>query len=444
MTRGWRARPGGARAAGATGAIRALGAGLSVLALLWTAGGAGAQSLQQQPGQEMRQGPGRELSALALLDADGVEISDGWSGTRIVIGLSRPVPWRVFTLTDPYRLVLDFSELDWSGFDGEALAGRSEAVRAARAGLFRPGWSRLVLELAGPLALRDAAMTGREDGSARVRLLLREVEPEAFAAAAGAPPEALFRLPDAPPATPPRRRQTGERALVVVLDPGHGGIDPGAERAGVREAELMLSFAREVKEVLLRRGGFRVVLTRESDIFVPLETRVTLARRAGADLFISLHADVLSAGKARGISVYTLSEEASDLASQKLAERHDRADLLAGVDLSRQGDEVALVLMEMARIETRPRAESLADALIEGLYAATGSAHRNARASAGFSVLKAPDIPSVLIELGYLSSPADRRNLLSADWRRRAAEGIADALQYWAIEDAAAALRLRQ
>ncbi len=392
---------------------------------------------------------GQELSPLAYLDArDGpaVRLDDGWTATELTIDLTRPVPWRIFTLTDPNRLVIDFSELDWAGFDGAALAGQSDTVSAARAGLFRPGWTRLVLELTGPYLVTNAGMKTRDDGTARVQLELREGTQAGFAARAGAPPDALFEAPaSAPPRTAgPHRRQTGDRPLVVVLDPGHGGIDPGAERAGVREADIVLRFARELKEVLLRRGGFQVVLTRDSDVFVPLEARVTRARRAGADLFISLHADVLSAGKARGISVYTLSEEASDLASEKLAERHDRSDLLAGVDLSRQGDAVALVLMEMARRETQPRAERLADALVEGLYSATGSAFKTPRQSAGFSVLKAPDIPSVLIELGYLSSDADRANLLSSEWRGRAAEGIADAIRYWAIEDAAEALRLRK
>ena len=386
----------------------------------------------------------RELSALARLSGGGVRLSQGWGGLGLEIGLSRAVPWRVFTLEAPRRLVLDFSELDWRGFDGAALAAGSDAVVAARAGLLRPGWSRLVLELAAPYTVESAAMQTLADGSARLRLRLEKSSPEAFADTAGAPPNALFSLPNATANLPPRKRQTGDRPLVVVLDPGHGGIDPGAERAGIREADLVLQFARELREMLLREGDFKVVLTREDDVFVPLEMRVTLARRAGADVLISLHADALSRGRASGAAVYTLSEEASDLASEKLAERHDRGDLLAGVDLSAQSDSVALVLMDLARRETVPRSERLADALIEGIYAATGATRRNARLSAGFSVLKAPDIPSVLIELGFLSSERDRANLADAAWRRAVAEGIRDALEYWAIEDAAEAIRLRQ
>lgn len=388
----------------------------------------------------------QDLTALARLSGGGVEISKSRSGGfELTLEITQPVPWRVFTLSAPKRLVLDFSELDWSGFDAAAVAAANPSIVSAQAGLFRPGWSRLVLELGTPLFVAETEMQTIGEGGAKVHLRLISTTEVAFVAAAGAPQSAVFSLGTNSEATiPARQRQDGERPLVVVLDPGHGGIDPGAVREGVHEADLMLLFARELKELLLRSGNFNVVLTRDSDVFVPLETRVAIARQARADVFISLHADALAHGRATGATVYTLSEEASDIASQKLAERHDRADLLAGVDLSHQGDEVALVLMQLARLETAPRALKLADALVEGMHAATGSTHKTPRLSAAFSVLKAPDIPSVLVELGFLSSPRDRANLLSPAWRQRAAEGILDALQYWAIEDAAEAVRLRQ
>ncbi len=388
---------------------------------------------------------GNVLSALARLSGPGVEYSSGWTRQQLKITLTRAVPWRVFTLDAPRRLVLDFSEVDWSGFDAEGFAAGAEAFTTVRAGVFRPGWSRIVFELNAPFKVEEAGMVAMADGNVQVALSLQKTDADSFAATTGAPAQALFTIANADtPPLPAHTRQTGDRPLVVVLDPGHGGIDPGAERAGMREADLVLQFARELKEELLRGGNFEVTLTRDSDVFIPLETRVTLARQAGADVFISIHADVLSAGRASGASVYTLSDEASDLASEKLAERHDRGDLLAGVDLNRQSDSVALVLMDMARRETQPRADRLADALVEGIYAATSSARKNMRLSAGFSVLKAPDIPSVLIELGFLSSERDRANLADPAWRRSAAQGIRDALSYWAIEDAADAVRLRQ
>jgi len=161
-------------------------------------------------------------------------------------------------------------------------------------------------------------------------------------------------------------------------------------------------------------------------------------------VFLSLHADALAEGHARGATVYTLSEEASDLASATLAERHDRADLLAGVDLTESDDEVALVLMDLARTETTPRTEKLAEALIDGIDSATQATFKRPHLRAAFSVLKAPDIPSALIELGFLSSERDRANLADPAWRLSAAQGIRDGLMQWARDDAAAADRLRR
>ncbi len=383
----------------------------------------------------------QELSALARVRTEGAVLRDTpGGGVELVLPLTVAVPYRVFTLDAPRRLVLDFNEVDWGGLDPEALAGGSGKVSALRFGVIRPGWSRMVLDLAAPLKVDTAALQTEPTGSATVLLRLVPATPEEYAARAGAPEGALFAPLEGAPAVRPR--PLGQRPLVVVLDPGHGGIDPGAERGEVAEADLMLTFARELKEALLRAGGFEVVLTREGDEFVPLEARISIARAAGADVFLSLHADALVAGRATGATIYTLSERASDIASQKLAERHDRADLLAGVDLTRQDDVIAGVLMDLARTETAPRTDALADALVEGL-ASTIGVHKRPRLSAGFSVLKAPDIPSVLIELGFMSSPSDLTQLQDPQWRRRAAGGIVQALRSWAAEDAARA-RLRR
>lgn len=382
------------------------------------------------------------LTGLARLTGEGITLTERHGRLELGLSLSQPVPWRVFTLDDPARVVIDFSELDWTGTDPQALATGATRVSNLAVGVYRPGWSRMVIELAGPMLVAEAGMT-TGDAGAQLDIRLEDSDAESFAAAAGAPESALFRPTDgaALAARPPAR---GEGPLMVVIDPGHGGIDPGAEREGVREKDLMLTFARELKDVLLRAGNIDVVLTRDDDIFVPLETRVTIARRAGADVFLSFHADALAEGRASGATVYTLSAEASDEASAKLAERHDRADLLAGVDLTETDDAVALLLMDMARTETAPRSEALAKALVEGIYAATQSTYKTPLMQASFSVLKAPDIPSALIELGFLSSPRDREKLTDPDWRRQAALGIRDALLYWAIEDAALAERLRK
>lgn len=394
-------------------------------------------------GGALAQGSGPELTALARLTG-APTLEDSRRGTMLELSLTRPVPWRIFTLDGPPRLVLDFSQLDFTGTDGAAMTNGSERVASVAHGLWRPGWTRMVLELAAPLKVSRAGMRTAGAGAATLSVVLAPTSAEDFAANAGAPPSAVFTDEAGRDLAAPRTRQAGDRPLIVVLDPGHGGIDPGAEGDGVIEADLVLSFALELRELLLRAGGFEVVMTREDDRFVPLESRVSIARRAGADVFLSLHADALAQGRATGSTVYTLSEDASDIASQKLAERHDRGDLLAGVDLSRQGDAVALVLMDMARRETTPRSLALAAALVQGIHSATGSTHKTPQLQAGFSVLKAPDIPSALIELGYLSSKVDRDRLTDRQWRARAAQGIRDALQYWAIQDAAEAVRLRQ
>nr|MBP9184355.1 N-acetylmuramoyl-L-alanine amidase [Fuscovulum sp.] len=307
------------------------------------------------------------------------------------------------------------------------------AVRAVRAGVFRAGWSRLVLELAGPQAVTLSEMATTGD-TAAIRLRLAPATAQDFAAAAARPEPPDWTLPD-PTALPVLPEGSG--AVVVVLDPGHGGIDPGAERDGQTEAKLMLTFARELKEALLRDGRFKVVMTRDDDVFVPLETRMSLARAAGATVFLSLHADALAEGEAQGATVYTLSDEATDEAAQALAERHDRDDLLAGLDLSAQDDLVVTVLMDMARTETAPRTQRLAEALVAAIRGAELKMHRHPHQEGGFSVLKSPDIPSVLLEVGFLSSARDLKRLSDADWRARMAAALVEGLAVWADQDAA-------
>lgn len=382
--------------------------------------------------------PAQDLSALARLDPARSAVSDQGDGVEITLGLSQAVPWRLRLMAAPPRLVLDFREVDWRGYGD--LARVSARVKALRAGVFRPGWSRLVLELDGPYRVAQAGMT--TDGAVQVRVRLEPASAEEFAASVAQPEPEGWALP--PVADLPRPLKQGAGPLVVVLDPGHGGIDPGAERGDASEADLVLTFARELKEALLRDGDFAVVMTRAEDVFVPLEARISVAHAAGAQVFLSLHADALAEGEAVGASLYTLSDEASDAASAALAERHDRDDLLAGVDLTGQDDLVATVLMDMARTETVPRTDRLAQALVTAITAADLTMYRHPRQQAGFSVLKSPDIPSVLLELGFLSSPGDLARLTEPDWRARMVAALRDGLKAWAAEDAALAELLRR
>lgn len=381
--------------------------------------------------------PAQELSALARLDPARSAVTGDDGGLTVTLGLSQPIPWRVRLLDNPPRLVMDFREVDWTGLD--ALPRRAPQIKDLRAGVFRPGWSRLVLELTGPFAVQTAAMT--TDPATQVKVRLQPTTQADFAQAAAAPEPAQWALPKAADLPAPRKR--GDGPLVVVLDPGHGGIDPGAERDGQTEAALMLTFARELKETLLRDGGFSVIMTRDADIFVPLETRTSIARAAGAQVFISLHADSIAEGEAVGATIYRLSEDASDEASRALAERHDRDDLLSGVDLTEQDDLVATVLMDMARTETDPRIDRLTATLQTALQGAGIEMHRHPIQQADFSVLKSPDIPSVLIEVGFLSSKADLARLTDPAWRARFAEAIRAGLTTWARDEAALS-RLRK
>lgn len=375
----------------------------------------------------------QDLSALAHFDPARSHVRDQGGGVDVTLTLSQPVPWRVRVLDQPPRLVLDFREVDWAGL--EAMPKASAAVTGLRAGVFRPGWSRLVMDLAGPMLVTEAGMVTQ--GGTAVHLVLAPAAQADFAAKAAEPEPQGWALPQPAALKPVPPRGTGP--LIVVLDPGHGGIDPGAERDAHSEAGLMLVFARELKEILLRDGGFEVVLTREEDVFVPLETRISIAHQAGAQVFLALHADALAEGEATGATIFSLSDEASDAASATLAERHNRDDLLAGVDLKQQDDLVAKVLMDMARTETQPRTARLADALVTAITGAGIRMHRHPHQKGAFSVLKSPDIPSLLIELGFLSSASDLARLTDADWRLKMVLAIRSGLKAWAADDAARA-----
>jgi len=384
-----------------------------------------------------------ELAALARPDLASSSIVDARrGGIAVDLDLSQPVPYRLRTLDDPPRLVVDFHEVEWRGADPSGLIA-TKRVLAARAGALWSGWSRLVLDLAGPQRVASAEMRrDAETGRARLVLRLAPTDPAAVAAAKRAAPAALpAGLPASDPLLPPDAE--APHPLRVVIDPGHGGIDPGAEHDGVREADLVLAFARDLREALLRAGA-EAVLTRDTDLFVPLETRLDIAARARGDVFLSIHADALADGQATGATVYTLSETASDRASALLAQRHERDALIAGVDLQNQDDVVATVLMDLARTETAPRADRLADALVARLQENGVALYKRPRHSADFSVLKSPDIPSVLLELGFLSSEVDRQNLVAPDWRAQAAAAVAVALLDWEAEDKAWAALLRR
>jgi N-acetylmuramoyl-L-alanine amidase len=370
--------------------------------------------------------------ALAQLGPGGARIEDRGGSVTITIPMTQAVPWRLHLLDAPPRLVVEFNDLVWN----VPPKGNSDSISQISAGRFSADWSRFVAVLREPLDVTTAALNIASDGSATLDILLTPTTAEAFRSEV-APPEPA---PKVVTASPVRFRP------VVAIDPGHGGLDPGAEAEGLVEAHIMLTFARRLKENLLRSGRYDVILTREEDVFVPLEERLTRARAAGAQVFISLHADKLEddAGPASGMTVYTLSDAASDTASERLAERHAQTDILAGMDLRGTGDDIALVLMDLARRDTSPRAEALSEVVIKSFESAGLAINSHPHRRGNFAVLRSAEIPSILVELGFLSSAKDLRRLTSEEWQDQAAGAIADALLRWHDEDRLRSHALRQ
>lgn len=366
-------------------------------------------------------------AAIAQVSVDPTRsaVKDGWWSLRVELALSEVVPYRVFTLDNPRRLVLDFEGVDWAGVDPDTLLGGDRGADL-RFGPFRPGWSRMVVDLAEPLKIAEAGMISSAAG-ADLTVVLNRTSAEEFADAAGAPPDPGWDvLAAVDPLAPAPDLNNGD--FVVVIDPGHGGIDPGADRGGVNEADLMLVFGQEVAAALNALDGVQAVLTREADVFIPLFSRMTIARTVGADLFISLHADALEEDEARGASVYTLTKGGGDRAAAQMVERHERGDLLAGVDLAAQGDRVATVLMDLARAETGPMGRRFADDLVAEMEKQGVRLNSRPRREGHLAVLSAADFPSVLLEAGFLSNSQDRATLASVDGRARIARAIADAV----------------
>ena len=432
--------------------------------------------------------------------------------TRVVLSLTDKSKFRIFTLADPYRVVIDLDEVEWMIPNGTKLQGRG-LVAAMRYGLFKAGTSRVVLDLMEPARIAGARLLPADQGEP-MRLLvdLRPIPDGQFrsqlktavfvsaeptmATLAAAPgpgfdnsaPVVLAPLlkpdPDAEPTqmaetpqavgipasqtltAPSTLKASGANGAkpfvpetlstasgsaggtlpgaassaakqpenelkrgkpLIIIDPGHGGIDPGAVGESVTEKELTLAVARALKKELEATGKFRVSLTRTKDVYIPLRERFGLAREKGADLFISLHADSHNDPLTRGASVYTLSEKASDAEAAALAAKENKSDIIAGVDLTKQNSVVTDILIDLAQRDTKNMSTRFASLLVKELKRETmllGNTHRYA----GFAVLKAPDVPSVLVEMGYISSSKDEALLSSAKHQKRLARAIRDAI----------------
>lgn len=349
--------------------------------------------------------------------AGEAEIRDQGGDVLLTVPLSEAVPWKTWMADDPPRLIVEFNDLDWK----DAPRVRSSSIAEVRVERSGPEWSRLVAYLREPLAVTQAELAADDGGAAILALVLGPTTGAAFKAQAGVLEE--------PAASPANDR------WVVVLDPGHGGRDPGAAAGEVSEADLMLDFARLLQAVLQDTGLFDVYLTRETDVFVPLNRRTSRAREVDADVFLSLHADRLAdgTGEASGLTLYALGQ--GRRVGGKTMARAASDDILKGIDLADAGDEVALALMALQRQDTDPRTAALSATLLDALLASGVEVNSRPERQADFRVLMAPDIPSLLIELGFLSSDADLKRLTSDDWRNATVAALRDGLMQWVQED---------
>jgi N-acetylmuramoyl-L-alanine amidase len=348
--------------------------------------------------------------------------------TRFVADLSRTIDLAAFTLADPYRVVIDLPQLT---FRLPAKAGESGRglVKAFRFGLVMQGGSRIVLDVTGPVRVDKAFVLDPLEGQpARLVIDLVAIDRDSFL-------RNLAIENHARHAAVPREREPVTKSAdprpLIVLDPGHGGLDGGSvsPTSGETEKTIVLDFALKLRDKLEKTGKYRVAMTRTDDHFVPLADRVRLARSSQASLLISIHADALPHRdiKGHGATVYTLSETASDAEAARLADTENRADLIGGVDLTTEPDDVTDILIDLAQRETKTFSIQFARALVSEIKTSARLNERPLKA-AGFRVLLAPDVPSVLIELGFVTNPQDLKLLTSDAWRARVADSMVRAI----------------
>lgn len=434
-----------------------------------------------------------------------VRVSERAQRTRVVFEFTRDLDFKVFTLANPNRVVVDMPEVGWQ-LPARPLPSRVGVFETLRYGLYKPGNSRVVVDLRTPSVIKKAFLMEPigpkgyrlviDLASASQSAFLKQIKnppievvtasrgdfdkpkgpvqsrtrtktptvarpkgPEVISRSTAAVVKkkktvtpklamtkstkavvkapgheikklvAAFRPPPRKPASRPRNDKK-----VIIVDSGHGGADPGTiGKSGIYEKHITLAMARELTKQLNATGRFKAVMTRDRDIFIPLRKRVQIARDSSADLFLSLHADAIKNTKISGPSVYTLSEKASDKEAAALAEKENKSDLIAGMDLSHESQEVANILIDLAQRESMNQSARFATQLVKDLKRRT-KLLRNTHRFAGFAVLKAPDIPSVLIEMGFLSNRNDERLLQTAQYRRKFSAGIVAAIETYFSE----------
>lgn len=403
----------------------------------------------------------------SAFSVDDVRIGLHPDKTRIVFELSGKNQFRAFTLENPPRVVIDMPAFEWRA--GQISKPAASPVSTIRQGTLEQGRSRIVVELKEPVLIRDAFILRKNEGKPdRLVIDIKQAAGEAAAAqnkvfglldasrepgtaaspaatptpahiasAAGTAAEILVpaRKPalqqpvTRPEPAPAPAKNTTQKIFTIVIDPGHGGVDPGAIGAnGVFEKHVSLAVAKELKKTLEATGRYRVLLTRDKDVYLRLRQRVEFARAHNADLFVSLHADSIGKPDVHGASIYTLSEKASDEQTAKLADRENKADIIAGVDISHEDEQVANILIDIAMRDTMNQSRFFANTIMDGMKREKLNILETPHRSAGFAVLKAPDIPSVLVEMGFMSNKTESQMLSNAAYHQKIAESISSGI----------------
>jgi len=376
---------------------------------------------------------GRSLSI-----ASAMRLHEHETHTRLVVELSEAIDFSLFRLADPYRVVIDLPELDWAV--GNGAPSPVGLVRTVRFGLFQTGNARIVVDLAGPANIKNAFVLPATGGTPnrfvvdlepmdRARFM-SVLGPQHRIGQFGGGQTAVAQSPAPKAPTPETMAPSADRKKIIAIDPGHGGVDPGAIGvSGIYEKIITLAAAKQLKTRLEATGRYKVILTRDRDVSLGLSERREIARAAAADIFVSLHADSMVNKSIRGLSVYTLSEKASDKEAETLAEQENSADSIIGVDLSHESQEVRHILVDLAQRESMNLATRLASNLINELEREV-TLVRNSHRFARFAVLKSPDIPSVLIEMGYLSNREDETALKKETYRAKLATAVVRGLDH--------------
>jgi|SRR5579884_496934 N-acetylmuramoyl-L-alanine amidase len=360
-------------------------------------------------------GGGALLLALGLVaraaEVRAMRIDPTPDFTRVTFELSGPLDYKLFAIANPDRIVLDLHAARFAA--GFAAPAGDGLLKGVRTGQRDPGDLRVVFDLDHGVRPQSFLLPPNEDGGYRLVVDLYKKEKSRIAAVKNA-----------------RALEAKPRDVVVAIDAGHGGVDPGAIGAGgAREKNITLAVARDLKRLIDRQPGMSAVLTRDGDYFLPLKERYQKARAAKADLFISIHADAYTSGDASGSSVWMLSPRgASSEAARWLAERENRADLVGGVSLENKDDTLAAVLLDLSQSATLEASGAVAEQVLRAL-ARIGPTHRGYVEKANFVVLRSPDVPSILVETAFITNPAEERRLTNAQQQEKLAAAILDGVR---------------